>query len=442
MLSLKQIHLNIKDLNKIAVPLIIQSMTGIIITLTDQAMVGRISVEAYNSVGVVGSLLSLIAGIIGFISVQFNITGGKALGRKDETDFNDEFASSIVLSVIIGIIFFFLIILFKKPILMAIYGFKGEILNIAIDYSNIMSVYILIQLLLFSFNSFFKIHKNTKWILVGSLTASLLNLVLDYFFIFGAFGLPKLGVRAAAASSIISILVNLSIYIFVCRNEIIISIKRYNIYKVKMLTTIKSSLPLMGQEVLEGSIFSVAINAIVARIGEYELSADLILTQIIGLVLMPMYMYGSAILTLISRVDGMQEKKDLRLLPKIGVMLSSFIYIIISIFFYLFRNLIPLIITDNADVMGITSSLLFFMVIAHLFEPASVVYKYSLQALGYAKYILFQTAKINLIVIALFILTTYVFKTRMLGVFICLFLNYFAVAVIYYCKYKNTIKTY
>jgi multidrug efflux pump len=70
-----------KELNNIAVPLIIQSMAGLIIGFTDQAMVGRISILAYSAVGVISSLLSLLAGVLGFTSVVFNINGAKSLGK-------------------------------------------------------------------------------------------------------------------------------------------------------------------------------------------------------------------------------------------------------------------------------------------------------------------------------------------------------------------------
>jgi len=36
---------------------------------------------AYSAVGVISSLLSLLAGVLGFTSVVFNINGAKSLGK-------------------------------------------------------------------------------------------------------------------------------------------------------------------------------------------------------------------------------------------------------------------------------------------------------------------------------------------------------------------------
>ena len=66
-------------LNKIALPLIIQNLSTTAILLADVAIIGRLSHEAFNAVGVVSALFSLIVGIVGYLSVQFNISGGQSI---------------------------------------------------------------------------------------------------------------------------------------------------------------------------------------------------------------------------------------------------------------------------------------------------------------------------------------------------------------------------
>ena len=151
-MSLGKFKSSAKELNNIALPLIIQNMTGVIVVATDKAIIGRISPEAFVAVGVVGSLLSLLAGILGYISVQFNISGGKASIQDDNSeDLTDEFTSALFLNAIIGMLFFVLIIPSGRPLFVALYGFEGYMLDAAVNYASIMSIYLLFQLLLFSF---------------------------------------------------------------------------------------------------------------------------------------------------------------------------------------------------------------------------------------------------------------------------------------------------
>lgn len=62
----------IDELNSFAIPLIIQFVASYLIGLTDQAIIGRISVEAYGVIGVVNSFNYMLLGIVGSVSIIFN----------------------------------------------------------------------------------------------------------------------------------------------------------------------------------------------------------------------------------------------------------------------------------------------------------------------------------------------------------------------------------
>jgi len=47
----------------------------------------------------------------------------------------------------------------------------------------------------------------TKWILIGSTISSVLNLGLDYLFVLGKFGFPKLGIAGAAIATVLGTVV-------------------------------------------------------------------------------------------------------------------------------------------------------------------------------------------------------------------------------------------
>ena len=282
-------------LNKIALPLIIQNLSTTAILLADVAIIGRLSHEAFNAVGVVSALFSLIVGIVGYLSVQFNISGGKA-SVKDNQDFTDEFAAALILNAAVGLALFLLMLFFNRPLFALVYGFDGDMLDIAATYATILSAYLPIQLLIFSFNALLKIRRNTKWILFASVGASLFGLGLNFVFIIGL----GFGVRAAGVTSVAAIFAKLAVFVWVCRKEICIVGRRFPIYRRKMRALVAGSLPLMGQELLEGGVFAVAVTALVARIGPYELAAFIVLTHVLAFAKLPMYMYGSALLTLVA----------------------------------------------------------------------------------------------------------------------------------------------
>ncbi|MFI3211616.1 MAG: hypothetical protein R3Y64_11285 [Peptostreptococcaceae bacterium] len=47
--------------------------------ILDQAFIGRISIDAYTGVGLVSTCINSLIGVLGSISVSFNIIGSKSL---------------------------------------------------------------------------------------------------------------------------------------------------------------------------------------------------------------------------------------------------------------------------------------------------------------------------------------------------------------------------
>lgn len=428
-----------KEINAIAFPLIMQSITGLVIGLVDQAMIGRISIFAFGAVGTISSLLYTIAGILGYVSVAFNIRSSKALGESNKDKFYLEFVSSLILNTFIGLLFLLAMIIFKREILTILFKFAGETLEESLKYMKALQFYLLIQLLLFNFSAYFKIKRNTKWIFYGSTTSSILNTFLNYIFIFGKFGLPKMGVYGAGIASILSLSVNLLIYILVARNDIKLAFKKAktNISHIKNIVI--ESAPLMGQELLESSLFVVALNALLSRIGILELSGYLLTVRIVSISLMPVYMYGTASLTLIGEKLGEKNYEYLNDMPKIVLSLSMSFYIILGLIFIVFRNYVPRILTNDTHLIKYASELLIPLIIINSMNVCYQIFKYCMQAASMSKFVLYVTAKINFISFIIMIGLFYILEYKMLAVYIGLALNYMLLTILLVKKYYNSI---
>ena len=204
-ISVKNQH--VKELNKFALPLIIQNITGMLIGLVDEMFIGRISTEAYGAIGIMVALMNLLAGIFGNIAVTFNIEGARKRGENDNKGFDLYFISSIFIDIIIGVLYILIITLFSNQILGGLYGLSGEALRSARTYAFITCPYMMFQLLIFTFNSYFKIEKKTKSLMWISTASTVLNVFLDYLLVFGKLGFPRLETAGAALATIISVFV-------------------------------------------------------------------------------------------------------------------------------------------------------------------------------------------------------------------------------------------
>ena len=198
----------ILELNEIAIPLIINLAFGMLVSVIDQGVIGRLDIEAIGVIGAVGSILYTLSGAMGVIAITFNIYGGKALGKKREEQFQYYFSGALILNFCLGLCVAIALFLVRKPLLVHLFGFKGIQLTYSLAYLSILSISPLLQTLLFTFSSFFKIIKKTKYILICSTVATCLNVILNYLLIFGNWGFPRLEVRGAAIATILSLIVN------------------------------------------------------------------------------------------------------------------------------------------------------------------------------------------------------------------------------------------
>ena len=432
----------VKELNKFALPLIVQSIAGQILVLGDHALIGRISVEAYSVTGIISNILYTIAGVAGCITLVLNIRAGKAMGENNEQLYKDEFSTSLLLSLYLGVIFAVLLNISSNMVLTDLWGYSGAMFDIGLDYIRIMSPYLLLQLLLFAFATKLKVLQKTKWIMIGSTISNVVDLLVDYVLIFGKFGFPQMGVNAVSISTIFSMCLNLGIYIWVCRKEIGVKLQRIGIYHHLMIKQIKQSIPFMGQELLDGSIFAFVISTMVARIGVIETAGYTISKQLLNLIEMPMYMYASATLTLVSMSYGAKNRTEISEYTKLAIRLSYFFVIVVASIFIIFKEQLPRIITDDMAAQNYASSVFVYIVVAYSCNGLSTILRNALQALSESKFVLYSTAIVNTIVMVLLLLIVELLGLQLIGVLACLFLNYAIISIIYWVKFDRKMKSF
>lgn len=418
-----------KQLNKIAGPLIIQNIACMLIGMVDEIFVGHISPEAYAGVGLSVSLLNFIAGVFGYFAIAFNISGARKLGEKNEEEFRTLLVTSLLIDIVVGGIFAGVMIVFSRIIFHYAYGLSGIALKETVKYTLITCPCLLVQMIIFTMNSYFKILKRTNKIMVVSIGSALVNVGLDYVLIYGKAGFPELGVVGAAIATLISVSLNAVILLVFARHDIRFIASSIRVYVQRAKGLIKESIPLIGEELLEGSVFVVGINMIVSNMGILHAGGYILTKNLLELVMISMYMYGNAALTIASERYGERKLEDIRPLAGMGILISMVIYLALGTLMVVFRNQVPKIITDDKQLISFAAVIILPMVLANLFNPIQTIYKYILQACDDAKFVLYTTAAVNLASFVLMLCLQSLLE--MFAVFVCLLLNYAVITAIY-----------
>ncbi|MCZ7409385.1 MATE family efflux transporter [Parvimonas micra] len=427
------------ELNKFAFPLMVNFILSYILELSDIAIVARVSTPAFNAVNLISSTLYTISAVLGATAIIINTKLGEKLGQGDEKGLNYEFFSSLAINIFMGIIFLILMLLGKTYFLKIFYNLSGETLEQGILFSYPMSFCVLLQLCLFTFGAYFRISNMTKWILIGSTVSSVLNLGLDYLFVLGKFDFPKLGITMVGFSTVFSMFVNLLIYIFVLKNKLNLKFELLKSYFINGINHFKLAFPIMIQEIFDGTIFVIIFNMIVIRIGNNEFAGYSIITNLIMFLFTFKHIYGSATLSLISISSGEKNFRNLIDYPKISVKITTVLFIFGSALFFIFREYLPKLITDDVSVQNITTKFLIFFLIANICSSYSYIYKCALQGLNKNMFLLKTTAGVNILSLILMLILTQIFDLSLFGVAFSQFVNEFILSVIFLKYYRYIV---
>lgn len=426
-----------KELIAFSFPLLASSLLQLGIGQLSFSFVSRLSSSTLSSVNTIDSLLFSIGGILGVWSVAFNILGSKALGKRDRKSFQQYISSITVLNTIVGLGFMLTIVLVGKNILQQIYGFTDELLEIANIYLLSMSPYMLFTLYTFTATNILKVEKKTMYIFSISLVSSILHLFLSYIFINGLFFFPQMSVVGAGLALNISMLVTLIAYIFLVRDQIKQSVFEKPIYIKKILN---KGFPLFCQEILEGTIFVIIFEAIIAQSGKLNLAAYALIAQGLTIIKLPTFMFANAVTIFASEAFGEKDKKKMLEVTKISYFLSLFGYISFAIIIYFFKEPFLSFFSHDGRVLtlGIEKLPVLF-----LFSISTVGYeisKYSLQSVEYENYVIRKTFLVNLFCILGMSIITFKKVVTLDLIFYLYFVNFLALSSIFTKKLTKLIE--
>lgn len=429
-----------KRINKIAIPLLITSLTNILFNIGDQAIIGRISVEGFTAISVVSNLLYALTGTLGIISVALNIIGADLMGKNDRKAYSDLFNTIITLSLWIGIGFELLCIILGRILLKNLYHMEGSMLTDGYTYLVICGTCLLLNTLMFIFSAYFKSIEDTSILFIASIISSIINIGVDYILVFGKFGLPRLGVAGAAIGSVVGLLVNVIIYI-VKFNKL--SDFKYSLMmKGKLIIKIlRTYIPLLGQDLIESTGFAFVIMIIITRLGTIETGAYNLINIIMEIITLPIYAYGNALITVIAKSKEDTHCSFRSRAPLITISILVGLIFPLCIILKVFSNQAFSIITDKAELIKFASVSMLAAITIQLPFIVYQVYKYALNAIDDEKWVFYYQGIISVISLVTIYYCSANFNNGLVGLFVGQGINYLLLAVGFFFRYLRKSKT-
>lgn len=204
---------------KLTLPIMIQNGITNFVNMLDNVMVGQVGTMQMAGVSIANQLIFVFNLMIFGVISGAGIFGAQYHGKSDHEGVRNTFRFKLVFCTILtalGIAVFY----FFGPQLINLY-LTGEgsaedaaaSMKYGLEYLNIMLIGILPYSIAQCFASTLRETGKTVPPMIASTCAVFINLVLNYVFIFGKFGVPALGAAGAAIATVISRFVELAIVV-------------------------------------------------------------------------------------------------------------------------------------------------------------------------------------------------------------------------------------
>ena len=244
-----------KKINKLALPALIAGIAEPLLSITDTAIIGNIennAIESLAAVGIVGAFISMLIWVFGQIRSAISSIISQYLGANKIEEIKGLPAQAIAIVVIMS----FLVIAISYPFSKQIFQFynaTGIILDYCIKYFNIRIFGFPFSLFTFAIFGVFRGLQNTYYPMIIAITGALLNIFLDYAFVYGIEGIiPAMYIDGAAYASVIA-------QIIMATMSVVLLLKKTNI-PLKIIFPIHPEIKRLLGMILNLFIRTLALN--------------------------------------------------------------------------------------------------------------------------------------------------------------------------------------
>lgn len=226
---------------------------------------------------------------------------------------------------------------------------------------------------------------HTRVIMAFSLLSTLINLPLNYIFIYGKFGLPAMGgVGCGWATSLSNGTAAIALLLYLNRSRtfrqfhLLADWVKPNWPGIRYILAI--GIPIGFTIFVEASMFSV-IALFLAPLGPIVVAGHQIALNVVSLLFMLPLSIGMALTLRVSFLVGARAPDTARLISRSSLILASAVALVFATLLFVFSDAIAALYTSDPDVRAVTVRLLAF---AALFQIADVIQVTCISALrGY-----------------------------------------------------------
>ncbi len=353
------------ELARLALPVMLAQLGYIAVQVADTAMVGGYGGADATPLAAV-SFGTLISWIFFFLCIGLTIGLTPVIGelfvQGEKQKMSNYLQSSLLLYPLIGLLCMGIQIV-TEPLLYHL-DQPTEVVDMALPYYRLMAYGLPFVMVYGAIKQFLEGVGNTKSAMIVAVTTNVINVVLNYVLIFGKCGFEPMGAYGAGLATLISRIINpllLGAY-FICSKkyrEYISLFTRKVEYLRNSIKLIKLGFPIAGQMVLEALAF-IFTGVMMGWFGTEAISANQIGNTYGNCTFMLVLSLGSATTICVSHAFGRRSIDELSKVVRSALFMAVVWGIMVLAIFASLRNYMPLLFTENEEVILLSSQIIVF----------------------------------------------------------------------------------
>lgn len=371
---------------RIAFPVILSFAGQQLVQVIDTIMVGRLGAVELSAVSLSSAIITNVMMIGLGIAMALTPLTGYHFARNEKSQCNVLFRNSLLLNIIMSVALCGLLCLINP--LLQYFGQPHSVLDTLDGYYYCVTFSLMPYLIFMTFKQYLEGLGNTFYAMLITLGCNILNVILNFGFIYGYMGFPELGVTGAGVATLISRIMMPIAFIFIIfiKKEFKPYFKSRRVAEsqshqdvdsprqsrnllcdfttLRLYDLLRVGFPIATQMTLE--LFSLTFMTIMMGwLGEKTLAANQIAQTMIGFSFMIANGVASASTILVSHDYGRRDLNSIKNHAYSAIHLGIAIMICFALLYAFGGEFLARIFSTDEEVIAITTKL--FMVVA-LFE--------------------------------------------------------------------------
>lgn len=361
---------------QLALPVILSQIGQIAVQLADTAMVGHYGGEdptPLASVSFATNVFYLV--FVAAMGLSFGLTPlvGEYFARGEKRYVKSLLQNGVLLFSVIGFLAAGLLVALR-PMLAMLGGVMtgatddsvSSVVNMALPYYDALVWSMLPIMVVCAIKQFLEGLGNTRIAMATVIIANVVNIVLNWIFIFGKCGLEPMGAVGAGYATLIArslqALILVGYFLWAPRfKEYTRGLFTHSMLRLQtVMQILKVGIPIAFQMLMETSAFVMA-GILVLAFGAHSVSAYQIGTNMMNVTFMIVVAIGSATTILCSHIYGRRDFSTLRRTVNAAYMMGLMWNVTVAILFIIFRYDIPRLFTSNVPTIELTATMLIFI---------------------------------------------------------------------------------